>query len=153
MRIMSIVQAQNRKGYLAALVGGFGGAILFLASSLIIAKGYITQPQSHPISSKEMSFIIGMMIGTTCAEVLGCWLALRWRKYQQPRSTAAWLTALFIPGWIVYFILSLILGSFLSALLLFFGLPLIARAFTNNPNIPNGISRAVHTNAKRPPSY
>jgi MFS family permease len=153
MRIMSFLQSQSRKGYLAALVGGFGGAIVFLASSLVIAKGYITQLQSHPISAQGMSFIIGMMIGTTCAEVLGCWLALRWRKHQQPRSTAAWLTALFIPGWIVYFVLSLILGSFLSALLLFVSLPLIARAFTNNPTIPNGISRAVHTNAKRPPSY
>jgi MFS family permease len=150
---MSSLHSQNRGGYTTALIGGFGGAISFLAFSSIVAKGYVTQLQSNANISMGMPFIIGMILGTTCAEILGCWLALRWGRYQQPRSTAVWLTALFIPGWIIYFILSLILGKFLSALLILAILPLVARAFTNNPNIPTGISRAVHTNAKRPPTY
>lgn len=149
---MSSLQSQN-KGYLAALVGGFGGAIVFLAAFFILAKEYVAQFQSQPNSSVGLPFIIGIMLGTTCAAVLGCWLALRWRKYRQSRLTAVWLIALFIPGWIAYFVLSLILGRFLSALLLLISLPLIARAFTNHSSIPGNISKAVHTNAKRPPSY
>jgi hypothetical protein len=150
---MSSLQSISGRGYLAALIGGFGGAIAFLAVLVAFTKGYTAQLQSQVNFSRETTSTIGIILGTTCAEVLGCWFALRWRRYQQSRSTAVWLTALFIPGWITFFILSLILGSFLSALLLFAGLPLIARAFTNNPDIPGGISRAVHTNAKGPPTY
>lgn len=149
---MSSLQSQN-KGYLAALIGGFGGAIAFLATFFSIAKEYSAQFQNQPNSSVGLPFVIGTMLGTTCAAVLGCWLALRWQKYRQSRLTAIWLTALFIPGWIAYFMLSLILGRSLSALLLLTSLPLIARAFTNHSNIPGNISKAVHTNAKRPPIY
>jgi hypothetical protein len=72
---MSSLQSQN-KGYLAALIGGFGGAIAFLATLFIVAKEYITQFQNQPNASVGLPFIIGIMLGTTCAEVLGCWLAL-----------------------------------------------------------------------------
>jgi peptidoglycan biosynthesis protein MviN/MurJ (putative lipid II flippase) len=150
---MSSLQAENGKGYFAALVGGFGGAIAFLVLFIALAKEYVTQLQSSPNSSVGTALVIGTMIGITGAEGLGCWFALHWRRYRQSRLTAAWLVALFIPGWIIYFMLSLVLGGFVSALLLLISLPLIARAFTNNPNISRGIARAVHTNAKRPPSY
>jgi hypothetical protein len=150
---MSSLQAQNGKGYFAALVGGFGGAIAFLALFVALARGYVMQLQSNPNSSTGAALIIGTIIGITGSEVLGCWFVLQWRRYQQSKLTAAWLIALFIPGWIIYFMLSLVLGGFVSALLLLFSLPLVARAFTNHPNIPGGIARAVHTNAKRPPGY
>lgn len=150
---MSSPQFRQGRGYLVALIGGFAGAMAFLAACVAVAKGDAIQLQSQANFSRETTFVISVILGTTCAEVLGCWFALRWRRYQKSRTTAVWLTALFIPGWIVYFILSLILGGFLSALLLFAGLPLLARAFTNNPNIPGGISKAVHINAQRPPMY
>jgi hypothetical protein len=150
---MSSLQSQNGKGYFAALVGGFGGAIAFLALFVGLARGYVMQLQSDPNPSTSTALMIGIVIVITGAEALGCWFVLHWQRYRQSKLTAAWLIALFIPGWIIYFMSSLILGGFISALLVLISLPLIARALTNNPDIAKGIARAVHTKAKRPPSY
>lgn len=146
---MSSLQSKNRRGYLAAFIGGMGGAILFLAVSYVILK--LTNYRIN--FYWDTNLLITLILGTTCAEVIGCWIVLRWRGYQKSRTTAIWLTVLFIPGWIIYPFLMLTLGIVQGGLLMLGLLPLIARFFTNHPDIPNGIASALDTYAKRPTSY
>jgi len=87
-------------------------------------------------TSLARSFLLAIIVGLSLSEMVGCWAALRLGGLKYACTTAAWLAVLFIPGWLLYMVLSLLLVSFLNAILLLAGVPLIARLFTNDPRFP-----------------
>lgn len=147
---MSTLQPKKAKGYLLSVFGGLCGAALFtavLTSSSEQVPGFLN---GQSATSLARSPVFGIIFGLSLSEVVGCWAALRLGGLKYARTIAAWLAVLFIPGWCVYILLSLLLSSLLSVILVLSGLPLIARLFTNDPRFPGGFARALNTYAKRP---
>jgi hypothetical protein len=147
---MTTLQPKKAKGYLLSVFGGLCGAAVFTAVLTSFSEQVPGFLKGQSATSLAQSLILGIIVGLSLSEVVGCWAALRLGGREYARTTAAWLAVLFIPGWFIYMLLSLLLGSFLSAILLLVGLPLIARLFTNDPRFPGGFARALNTYTKRP---
>ena len=147
---MSTLQPRQAKGYVLSVLGGLCGAALFTAALTSVSEQAPGWLNGQSPTALARSLVFGIVIGLSVSEVAGCWVALRLGGRKHARITAGWLAALFIPGWMVYLVLSLLLGSILSVILLLSGLPLIARLFTHDPRFPGGFARALNTYAKRP---
>lgn len=146
---MSTLRPKKAKGYLLCVFGGLCGAALFMAIVTSFSEQVPGFLNGQSATSLARSLVLGIIIGLSLSDVVGCWAALRLGGRKYARTTAAWL-ALFIPGWLLYTVLSLLLGSLISVILVLAGLLLIARLFTNDPRFPGGFARALNTYAKRP---
>ncbi|MGH8000365.1 MAG: hypothetical protein ACREPR_13275 [Brasilonema sp.] len=140
---------QKPKGYIASVIGGLIGALSFIALGLFLAGFYITQ-FALP-NSVTTPLIFGLTICASLGEILGCWLALRWRRYKLAGRTAILLAVLIIPGWLLFLGLifltrALIFAAFMTLVIL----PLIARLLTNHPGYFGILSKITNTFAKRP---
>jgi hypothetical protein len=149
-KTMSISKT-SPKGYLAAAIGGFSGTVLVIALMLLFSRAFLTFFPQATINSALVMLIV--FAGVGFGEVIGCFTALRLRHHTKAKTTALWLLALMIPGFLAFFLVNFLIGSLLAISLIAIALPLIARAFTQHPNYPNIVQQVMHTYAKRPPNF
>jgi hypothetical protein len=147
---MSVSKPQL-EGYLAAAIGGFSGTVLMVILIMMLSRAFITFfPQ---VVINRSLIILMIIVGIGLGEVGGCFAALRLWHHANAKATALWLLTLIIPGFILFYLVSLFIGSLLAASLIAIALPLIARFLTQRPNYPGTVQRVLHTYAQRPPSF
>ncbi|KYC43682.1 hypothetical protein WA1_00485 [Scytonema hofmannii PCC 7110] len=140
---------KKSKGYIASVVGGLSGALLFIALGLFLTGFYTTRIELLTLATTPLIF--GLTICASLGEILGCWLMLRWRRYKFAGRTAILLAVLIIPSWLLFLGLifltrSLIFATSITLVIL----PLIARLLTNHPGYLRILSKITNTFAKRP---
>jgi|GEM_PF-4390786 lysylphosphatidylglycerol synthetase-like protein (DUF2156 family) len=141
---------KKQGGYIASLLGGVTGAILVLFISTLIIQGLFSQALPNSPGNQLLIITFIVLILTSIAEIIGCFLSLRWQGYQNAKKTALWLTALIIPGWLLLIFLRIFIDWFVAAILVIIALPLVARSLTNNPNYPGYLQKMLDVVAKRP---
>lgn len=68
------------------MLGGIGGAVSMLALGILLSGTYDTQFLTNSQQQELSSIILRIAIATSCGEILGSWLALRWQKYTSRRT-------------------------------------------------------------------
>ena len=129
----AMLQLRRKKGYLAAVIGGVSGtAILVLIGILLNSKAFV------------------LLASIGCGQVFGCWLALRWRRYEAAARTAGFLVLLMPLGWILFYIMSLLIVWVVPAAITIIGLPLSARALATCPESPGDLQKVIGIFARMP---
>ncbi|MBD2776713.1 hypothetical protein [Iningainema tapete] len=148
-----IKSRRKGKGYLAALIGGVSGAATLFAFSLFLSGAFLSLYTNLAEPKQSVIVTYAVITGIGVGEVLGCFLALCWRRHQSAGRTAAWLLALLIPGLLLFLVMRVVTGWLVAAILTIISLPLLARALTNYPNYPGYLQKMLHVFAKRPPNF
>lgn len=86
-----------------ALLGSLSGAVLAGSLGLAGSAWYVRQFMGHGLFAGAIQLFFGSVGGAWLGAVLGCWVALRWRRAQAAAATARMLAMGFpaaIVGWI-----------------------------------------------------
>lgn len=99
------LEKRKQGGYLAAGLGSFTGAFLLAALGIFLGINYAKYFMPYAELGGLIPPLFGLFLGWWIGEVMGCWLALRWRGYRRANQTAillAILTPFTIFLWMVF---------------------------------------------------
>jgi hypothetical protein len=81
-------------GYITAAFGSLIGAITLGSLGTYLGINYTKFFMPNAELEGVIPPLLGAFLGWWIGEVMGCWLALRWRGYRKPKKTAILLTSL-----------------------------------------------------------
>jgi uncharacterized membrane protein YeaQ/YmgE (transglycosylase-associated protein family) len=110
-----MAQNTNRQnGYLAAVVGGLIGAVALMNLGIYLGIAYVKNFMPNAELEGVIPPFIGYVAGWWIGEVVGCWLALRWRHHRKAGKTALVLAIVTPLGIIFCFVVYSAIFNWLS---------------------------------------
>lgn len=104
-----ILSITRKTGYLTAIIGSLMGAFLLLNIGGSLGMRYVENFMPNAEIEAMIPPLLGQFIGWWLGEVLGCWLALRWRNVKDAKKTAIILMILTPVGIIIWAVFYLVL--------------------------------------------
>jgi hypothetical protein len=99
------LEKSKQGGYIAAGFGSLIGAVTLVSLGTYLGVNYSKIFMPNAELEGLFPILLGVFLGWWIGEVMGCWLALRWRGYRKPKKTAILLTSLTPFGIILWMVI------------------------------------------------